>query len=335
LGIRGAVRAGLAVAGVAAVVFLLTQAVHNVDLLGRLRHATFGWFGLCVAGELVTCAGLVASYRGFAASSDGPRLPVGLTIRVVALSFGAFAATTAIGGLWIEFWTLREAGEPTALASARMIGLETLQWATLAVATSVAGALSLAGAGRPVGLVAPICWIVVTGGAIAVGAWISAPGRRAEARLRPRVLALALATAVGGLRLIRRLLHQEPELRALAIGGAAAYWGGGLVCAWGALQAFHAPVGAVALLLGYATASAALILPLPFGGAGSLEAALTGGFVLAGAPVGSALLAAIAFRVFSFWLPVLGALGSAATARSLRERLHEIARARAAAAMAD
>jgi uncharacterized membrane protein YbhN (UPF0104 family) len=314
--------------GVAAVVFLVTQVVHNVHLLGRLRHASFGWFALCVAGELVACAGLVASYRGFAASSDGPRLPVGLTIRVVALSFGAFAATTAIGGLWIEFWTLREAGEPTALAGARMIGLETLQWATLAVATSAAGALSLAGAGHPVGLIAPICWIVVTGGCIAAGAWISAPGRRAEARLRPRVLAVALGTAVGGLRLIRRLLHEERELRTLAIGGAAAYWGGGLVCAWGALRAFHAPVGGVPLLLGYATASAALILPLPLGGAGSLEAALTGGFALAGAPVGSALLAAVAVRVFSFWLPVLCALGSVATARSLRPRLQQVARAR-------
>lgn len=324
-------RAALAVVGVAVVVFVVTQAVHNVHLLGRLRHASFGWFALCVAGELVSCAGLVASYRGFAASSDGPRLPVGLTIRVVALSFGAFAATTAIGGMWVEFWTLREAGEPTALASARMIGLETLQWATLAVATSAAGALSLAGAGRSVGLAAPICWIVVAAGCIAAGGWISAPGRRAEARLRPRVLALALGTAVGGLRLIRRLLHDERELRTSAIGGAAAYWGGGLVCAWGALQAFHAPVGGVPLLIGYATASAALILPLPLGGAGSLDAALTAGFVLAGAPTGSALLAAIACRVFSFWLPVLCAVGSVATARSLRPHLQEVARARAVA----
>ena len=52
---------------------------------------------------------------------------------------------------------------------------------------------------------------------------------------------------------------------------------------------------------------------------------MTGGFVLAGAPLGAALLAAVTFRVFSFWLPALVAVPSMLGVRGLRDRLHEIA----------
>lgn len=53
--------------------------------------------------------------------------------------------------------------------------------------------------------------------------------------------------------------------------------------------------------------------------------------MLAGVPLSSALLAAVAFRVFSFWLPALAALLSVATLGGLRERLQAVAEARRAA----
>jgi uncharacterized membrane protein YbhN (UPF0104 family) len=56
---------------------------------------------------------------------------------------------------------------------------------------------------------------------------------------------------------------------------------------------------------------------------------MTGGFVLAGAPLSAALLGAVAFRVFNFWLPALVAAGSAIGARGLRQQLHEVAQERA------
>lgn len=59
-------------------------------------------------------------------------------------------------------------------------------------------------------------------------------------------------------------------------------------------------------------------------------AAMTGGFVRAGAPLSTALLGAVAFRVFKFWLPALSAVGSAAALGGLRRRLRAIASARAA-----
>jgi uncharacterized membrane protein YbhN (UPF0104 family) len=73
------------------------------------------------------------------------------------------------------------------------------------------------------------------------------------------------------------------------------------------------------------------MIPLPAGGAGGVDAALTGGFTLAGVPLSSALLAAVTFRVFTFWLPAVLALGSVFQVGSLRRRLQEIAAERAGA----
>jgi uncharacterized membrane protein YbhN (UPF0104 family) len=332
--VSGSRRLALGVALAVAVIVLATMfvggVVHNVELIGRLRGSSPGWLALCAAGELLAYAGLVGAYRAFAASSNGPRLPTGLAVRVIGVSFGAFAATTAIGGLSFDFWALREAGEPTRRASARIIGLETLRWATLAIAACFAGVLSLAGVGRRMPWFVPGAWLLATVSCFAAARWISGRDRDLSGPLAARagrlgsLLGSGLEVAVGGLRLIRRLVGEERRLRVLAVAGSSLFWTGELICAWGALRAFHVTVGPVALLLAYATACLAMILPLPLGGAGGVEAAMTAGFALAGAPLGSALLAAVAFRLFSFWLPALIALPAVAGARSLRGQLREL-----------
>lgn len=330
---------GLAAAVVAVLILLVEQSVHNLQLIPRLRDATPGWLFVCAAGEIAAYAGIVCSYRAFAASADGPLLPVRLALRVVGLSFGAFAVTSAIGGLSVDFWALREAGEPATEASTRIIGLETLRIAMLALLATAAGALSLAGIGHHVPRVVPIVWIAVTAACFLIAFVISSPRRSRSAgagagtgAAPPSWLRRSLGVAVGGVRLIRGLMRFERRLRALALLGSLAFWAGELACAWAALRAFHAPVGGVPLVLGYATGYMSTAIPLPLGGAGGVEAAFTAGFALAGAPAGSALLAALAFRLFSFWIPVALALVAMATVRTVRARLHEVAQARVAGA---
>lgn len=322
---------GLGIAATAAAVLLIGQAVRYTELLKQLRAATPGWLALCAVGETIAYGGFVTSYQAMAAVSSGPRLSATIVVRVVGLSFGAFSIATAIGGLAVDFWALREAGEPAGNASARVIGLETLRWAVLALASCAAGIAVLLGVGHSVTPIVPVTWLVVTGLCFAGGVAVSAPGRRDRFTLGTGgPLRRALAVAVAGLVYIRQVMRGPPGLRRRAVGGAAVFWGGELLCAWAALRAFGASVGLAPLILGYATGCVATGLPLPVGGAGSVDAALTGGFVLAGVPPGSALLAAVAFRVFSFWLPALAALLSVATLSGLRERLHAIAEARRA-----
>jgi glycosyltransferase 2 family protein len=317
---------GLAVLATAAAVLLIGRAAHYAELLKRLRGASLAWLVVCAVGETVAYAGYIVCYQAMAQVSGGPRLTAPIVVRVVGLSFGAFSVATAIGGLSVDFWALREAGEPAALASARVIALETLRWAVLGVATCIAGIVVLLGGGHRVTWVVPVAWLVVVPLCFAGGLWVSAARRRERfsassgGRLRG-----AMRVAVTALVYIRQLMVGPRGLRLQAIGGAALFWAGELLCAWAALRAFGTRVALAPLLLGYTTGYVSTGLPLPIGGSGGVDAAMTGGFVIAGASLSAALLGAIAFRVFSFWIPALAALLSVITVRGLRDRLREVA----------
>jgi uncharacterized protein (TIRG00374 family) len=59
------------------------------------------------------------------------------------------------------------------------------------------------------------------------------------------------------------------------------------------------------VLLAYAAAGIVALFPLTPGGLGVVEASLSGLLVLAGVHPGDALLATLAYRVASYWLPLL------------------------------
>lgn len=321
----------LALAVTVAIVALIGQAAHYAHLIKLLKGADYRWLAVCAAGEIVAYGGFILAYQAMAQACGGPRLPIGTVARVVGLSFGAFSVATAIGGLSVDFWALREAGESTRNASARIIALETLRWAILAVAASLAGVLILLGVGPGMSWVFCTVWPAVTVACFAAGLWISAPRR--AGRFIGRTggpLRTGLAVAVSALVLIRRVVRSPGTVRQRALGGGALFWAGELVCAWAAIRAFGASAAVLPLLLGYTTGYVANGLPLPVGGAGGVDAALTGGFVAAGIPLSTALLGAVAFRVFSFWLPALIAIVSVASMHGLRSRLRQVARARRA-----
>jgi uncharacterized membrane protein YbhN (UPF0104 family) len=319
----------LAIAGSVLAVLLIGQAAHFATLLARLQASEPAWLVVCVAGEVLAYTGYICSYQAMAALDGGPRLSLSTVVRVVGLAFGAFSVATAIGGLSVDFWALREAGEPKQVASARVIALETMRWAVVSLAVCVAAVAVLVGLERGVGWVVPVGWLVVVPLCFAGGIWISAPGRRGRFIANTSTaLRTALGIAVRALVYIRVLLRESAGVQVRAIGGGALFWGGEILCAWAALRAFGTSIPPAPLLLGYMTGYISVGLPLPLGGAGSVDAAMTGGFVLAGAPLGTALLAAIVFRLFSFWLPALGALLSVVTIRGLRTRLREVAEAR-------
>jgi uncharacterized membrane protein YbhN (UPF0104 family) len=313
------------------VILLIGEAADFADLAHRLRHVALGWLVVCAVGETIAYAGYLAGYRAMAELAGGPRLPAWVALRVVALAFGAFSLATAVGGLSVDFWALREAGEPPSRASARVIAFETLRWAVLGAATCLAALAALTGLSRHVGVLIPVAWLVVVPACFAGGLWVSAPRRRERlsaasgSRIRR-----AFGVAVQALVYLRLLAGAATAagLRRRAFGGTLVYWAGDVVCAWAALRAFGAHVRIGPLLLGYATGYASEAVPLPAGGAGGVDAAMTGGFVLAGAPLGAALLAAVTFRLFTFWLPALVAVPSIAGARGLRDRLREVAATR-------
>jgi uncharacterized protein (TIRG00374 family) len=71
-----------------------------------------------------------------------------------------------------------------------------------------------------------------------------------------------------------------------------------------ALIAVHADPRPSTVLLAFCAAQLLGTLPLTPGGLGFVEAGLTGTLALAGVPAGEAVVATLAYRLVSFWLPI-------------------------------
>ena len=59
------------------------------------------------------------------------------------------------------------------------------------------------------------------------------------------------------------------------------------------------------MLLAYAAAGILALIPITPGGLGIVEASLSGLLILAGVPGGKAFVATLAYRLASYWLPLL------------------------------
>jgi uncharacterized protein (TIRG00374 family) len=73
-----------------------------------------------------------------------------------------------------------------------------------------------------------------------------------------------------------------------------------------ALRATGARPNPALVLLAYAATAVIALVPITPGGLGIVEASLTGLLVLANVPSSSAVVATLAYRLGSYWLPIFG-----------------------------
>jgi uncharacterized protein (TIRG00374 family) len=132
-------------------------------------------------------------------------------------------------------------------------------------------------------------------GRVAQRVWNLVPSRRAK------------TTGVD-----RRLLRQRDEIRSTlgrnwprAVVLTAGRLGFDYLCLLGALRATGSNPRPSLVLLAYSAAGIVAMVPLTPGGLGIVEASLSGLLVLAGVPPGMALVATLAYRLASYWLPTL------------------------------
>ncbi len=112
-----------------------------------------------------------------------------------------------------------------------------------------------------------------------------------------------------------KLLHQRDSIRSvlghhwvqavLLVGGKLVFDFGSLLFA---LRATGARPSPSLVLLSYAATNIIALLPLTPGGLGIVEGSLSGLLVLAGVPLNEALVATLAYRVASYWLPLLAGI---------------------------
>ena len=317
----------LALAVVLAVgVFTLLTRLASVDeMRDAVRMAGWEWVGVAFLGFLISYFGYIVSYRDTARAFGGPTLSFWQVGRVVMAGFGAFTVGTTAGGLAVDFWAMHKAGLRANDAAKRVLALNTLQWASLTLATAFASALILAGVGTALPIWLPILWLSVVGFCFVAAAWVSGPKRREQFTRTEGVpkWRAALADAIGGVVLVRMLILQ-PKKHFQALIGYPIYWFGDALALYAGLAAFGPNPNVADMLVAYTTGYIAVALPLPAGGAGGIDAAMVGALALAGIPIEQALLGVLVYRLFTFWLPILPALGVIPLLRGLGRELDAV-----------
>lgn len=299
---------------------LIGRAASFGEVADAAREGDARWFPVCALGELLAYAGYVLAYRDVARARGGPELGLWTTARIVALGFGAVAVGSGAGGLAVDYWALRLAGARTHESARRVLAMNTLEWAVLAVWAALAGIAVLAGADEAVPPAMALGWVCAVPASIVAAIWTTQPSRvwrLTAVHERPpgtsiagrawRTVRTAFADAIGGVVLVRHVVARPSRYPAALI-GFPIYWFGDIVALYGGLRAFGVEIAVAPLVLAYTTAYIATALPLPFAGAGGIEASMTLTLHAVGVPLAPALLGVLVYRLFSLWLPIVPAL---------------------------
>jgi uncharacterized membrane protein YbhN (UPF0104 family) len=292
---------------------LIARAAGFAEVRDALGQADPTWFLVCLMAEVAAFAAYAVVVRESLRWRDGPEPGYGLSLHVTLASLGAtrIVAAAGAGGLAVTYWCFRRARLSTRDALVRVLGLNTLVYLVFGVGAWVAALLAALGLLGEAPLALALPWLVVVPACLVAARFVTQPTRvdRLTATEGP-LPRRALAYAIAGAAWVRAVLPEPAGRRALV--AAAVYWTGDVVCLWAALHSVGEPLPAAELVLAYATGYAAMILPLPFGGVGGVDAAMTYALTAVGVPLAPALVAVAVYRLFGFWVPTIPALGALA-----------------------
>jgi glycosyltransferase 2 family protein len=282
----------LLLAGGFAVHLLLPQVGELRQTLDALQAARWSWLAI---GLVLSAAGYLAAAVAQLGAVDPP-LALGRTTLVqVASSFANRLTPASLGGMGLNARYLQRAGmdRPSAVGAVAVNAAAgaLVHVLGLLVAAVLIGRARLGTAHIPRGwpaLVGLVAALVIGGLAL----W-SPPGHR-------RLVTPTLRASRELAAVLRR-----PGKAAQLLGGSAGVtltYALTLACSLAAFDAHLALASTVAVYL--AGAAVASVSPTP-GGLGAMEAALVAGLTAVGAPTGPAVAGVLAFRLLTFWLPIL------------------------------
>ena len=310
----GALAAGALIALVLAV---LPQVAGFGTTLTRLRHGDKLWLLLGVGFEAISLGGYIALLRTVF-SGDGVRISWSAAYQITLAGVVATKVVSAAGagGLAVTAWAMSEAGMRARAIARRIAAFEILLYAVYM------GALVIFGFGLRTGLFkgsAPFTLTVVLG-AIAAGVIVLALAFLLIPDDVERRLTNLSRSSPRGKRVLQRLssiprtLHDGVETaidlvrsRQLGLLGAVVYWAFDIAVLWASFHAFGAAPPVAVVVLGYFVGQLANAIPFP-GGIGGVEGGMIGAFIAFGINGSTAILAVLAYRAVSFWLPTLPGL---------------------------
>jgi uncharacterized membrane protein YbhN (UPF0104 family) len=308
---------GFLVASIAAMYYLLPQLAGLNDTWHRIEDGSPYWMFLAVLFTAGMFGGYVMMFRGVFVRAVGTGARIGwresYQITMAGLAATRIFAAGGAGGLVLTAWALRRAGMPK-----RLVADKTLSFLILTYFPYVA-ALIVCGLGLRIGIFpgeAPFGLTVVpavfAGIALAVGlsialvptdlqrrlgGWAGDGGRLARIAQK---LANVPASASAGMRdALEHVRSRDPALT-----GAFLFWAFQILVLWAAFRAFGDSPPAAVLVQGFFVGMLGNLLPMP-GGVGGVEGGMIASFVAFGVDGGLAVVAVLAYRAFTFWLPLI------------------------------
>lgn len=298
------------------------------DAVGVMRTISPLVLLVALALEGGAVAALAQVYRATVAAM-GERVSYRQGLQV---SMGAFTLSRVLpgGGPAGAVWAarrLRHFGLPLAQAGTVVIVGGLLAMATLGgiVAGGTVAALlrGHANVGSVIGAVAVAAAFAGAGWAAVAGIRSPAARRRFLA-LGCRLVPKAEERLVAWGDALDDLALSLPPARRLAtvIGWSIVNWGLDIAALWVVFIGLGYQLEFGVLILGFGVANLVNALPHTPGGLGLVEAGMTGTYVALGTPVPVALAAVLAYRLISFWLPVMAGVPQylRPPARSRKER---------------
>jgi uncharacterized protein (TIRG00374 family) len=301
----------LVVAGLA-IYLLLPSLTRVLASWPRLRTLDQVWLAVALAAELASFTCTFALQR--LALQTHQWFSV-VTAGLSGNSVSGILPGGAAAGAGLQFELLSHAGFDTDAAAGALTTFSLLEVGALLALPVVALPAVLAGTAVSPGLVRTgllglgmFCLLAIAGVVVLkTDRPLAAVGRAAQA-LRNRITRGRRPPLTG---LDTRLLSERDTIRSvlghnwwqallLTVGRLGFDFG----CLLAALRATGTHPQNALVLLAYAAANVIELVPVTPGGLGLVEASLTGLLVLAGVHAGDALLATLAYRLASYWLPL-------------------------------
>jgi uncharacterized membrane protein YbhN (UPF0104 family) len=312
---RSAVAFGVFVlSAVAFLYFVLPKLTGFSSTAHRIESGDTWWIAVGVLLEVCSFAGYVVLFRAVFVRDPSP---IGWSesyqITMAGLAATRLFAAAGAGGVALTAWALRRSGMEARLVACRMVAFMVLLYVVYA------GAVLLDGLGMGIGVlpgegsfaltivpavVAALLFAVAGAMALLPGdierrlaRWASGSGRL-ERWLASAVTVPALA-ASGVRTAIELVRERDPGLL-----GAPAWWGFDICVLWACFHAFGSAPPFTVILMAYFLGMVGNLLPLP-GGLGGVEGGMIGAFAAFGVNLDQAVLAVLAYRAISFWLPTV------------------------------
>ncbi len=281
---------------------------------GRLKHGDPVWLGAAAGAELLSIGGYILLFRtvfGRGMSRLGWAVSIQIPLAGIA-AIRLFAAAGA-GGVAVTAWALGRAGMEARIVACRMVANVIVQYAVYLAALVLFGfgvGLGILPGHGPFELtLLPAVLSIVLAGIVLSAVLLPADverrlrriagGPRWWRRLLERAAAAPAALGDGARTAAALILDRRPGLI-----GAVFYWGFDIAALGFSFRAFGGQPPFAIIVLGYFLGTLGSLLPLP-GGIGGVEGAMIGSFVAFGIPASQAVIAVLAYRAISFWLPTL------------------------------